>query len=114
MTERINELKALIETLDAESPLRKSLEDALNAELKRQAEAEAAKASQEAESQFTDENEEEEESRGTSSSSDILDGITSKIDELLEDDEFIAASAGFLLGAVTIGAGALAVSALKK
>ena len=48
MTERINELKAMIETLDAGSPPRKSLEDALNAELKCKAEAEAkAKAEEE-------------------------------------------------------------------
>ena len=47
MTERIIELKAMIETLDAGSPPRKSLEDALNAELKCKAEAEANQAAQE-------------------------------------------------------------------
>ena len=57
---------------------------------------------------------EDNEESSTASSSKFLDDITDKLDDLLNDDEFIDASADFLLGAVTIGAGALFVSALKK
>jgi len=129
MTDKINELKSLIDNLEAESPLRKQLEEALADELKRQAE-EASKDT-ETESQQTEE--ESQESDGPRPSLDDLDKlneklkekleqlekdnpstIVGKLEKLMEDDEFITASAGFVLGAATIGLGALAFSALKK
>lgn len=116
MTDNISELKALIETLAKDSSLRKSLEEVLRAELKRKAEEEAqsqAGDNEDNEEEVEDEDDQDEEP-GDDKPSEVLDSITEKLDELLQDDEFIAASAGFLLGAVTVGLGALAVSALRK
>lgn len=119
MTDKIDELKRLLETLVKDSSLRESLEEALKSGLKHIAEEEARATADEAPQGQTSENEDDgdaddaEETCGDHST-EILDGITEKLDELLQDDEFITASAGFLLGAVSVGLGALAVSALKK
>ena len=117
MTDKINELKALIETLTEDSPLRQQLQEALDAELNRNAKAaEEAKPAEEAnaaEDKGSDAaSEETDDDRGSPSG--ILDGLTEKLDELMNDDEFITAAAGFVLGAATIGVSALALSALKK
>ena len=133
MTDKINELKALIETLDENSPLRKRLQDALDAELKRKAMEEANNVQQSTESQEekdTEENDAEEESSDTSDDWKDLEeklkamsekleeegpsSITGKLEKLMENDEFITASAGFVLGAAVTGLSALAISALKK
>ena len=133
MTDKINELKALIETLDENSPLRKRLQDALDAELKRKAMEEANNVQQSTESQEekdTEENDAEEESSDTSDDWKDLEEklkamsekleeefqsyITGKLEKLMENDEFITASAGFVLGAAVTGLSALAISALKK
>ena len=133
MTDKINELKALIETLDENSPLRKRLQDALDAELKRKAMEEASNVQQSTESQEekdTEENDAEEESSDTSDDWKDLEeklkamsekleeefpsSITGKLEKLMENDEFITASAGFVLGAAVTGLSALAISALKK
>ena len=129
MTEKINELKSLIETLAEDSPLRKQLQDALDAELARKkaatenTEAQAADKAEESDKDF------KEESKSTLDELKELDekldemlkelddepsGITGKLEKLMEDDEFITAAAGFVLGAAAVGLGALAFSALKK
>lgn len=129
MTDKIKELKSLIDNLEAESPLRKQLEEALAAELKRQAE----EASKDMGTESKQAEGESQESDGHRPSLDDLDKlneklkeqleqlekdnpstIVGKLEKLMEDDEFITASAGFVLGAATIGLGALAFSALKK
>ena len=103
--------------------------EALAAELKRQAE----EASKDTETKSQQTEEESQESDGHRPSLDDLDKlneklkekleqlekdnpstIVGKLEKLMEDDEFINASAGFVLGAATIGLGALAFSALKK
>ena len=40
--------------------------------------------------------------------------IGQRIEELFNDDEFITAAAGFVLGAAAVGVGALLISAMKK
>ena len=134
MTDKINELKALIETIDENSPLRKQLQDALDAELKRTAEEAADNAKQATESKEentdTEESDAEEESSDTPNDWKDLEEklkaisekleeeypstITGKLEKLLENDEFITASAGFVLGAAVTGLSALAISVLKK
>ena len=133
MTDKINELKALIETLAEDSPLRKQLQDALDAELERKAKEAANAAQQNTESQ--DENTDKDEGEEASSHSTLDDWkaleeklkamsdrleeecpstITGKLEKLMEDEEFITASAGFVLGAAVTGLSALAISVLKK
>lgn len=90
MEDKINELKKLIDSLEEDSPLRKQLEKTLNEELKRLAEEKAK----------TDDKDEM--TNPASSMPGILDGIGEKIGELLENETFVAASAGFLLGAATV------------
>ena len=134
MTDKINELKALIETLAEDSPLRKQLQDALDGELKRKAkEAEAAsnqKASESQEESSDQGDDAEEGSHPTLDDWKALEEklktmcdkleeecpstITGKLEKLMEDEEFITASAGFVLGAAVTGLSALAISALKK
>ena len=126
MTDKINELKTLIETLAEDSPLRKQLQEALNAELERMAKEAAEKAEQ----AKTEEKKEDSEQK-TDNLDDLkqLDeklegilkgmgeessGILDKLEELMDNEEFITASAGFVLGAVVTGLSALAVSALRK
>lgn len=130
MTDKIKELQALIETLAANSPLRKQLEEALNAELKRKAEEAEKAAAQTQASENSDEadkvnkdsqdplsdlkalNEKLEEMlKGMDDAPNTLKG---KLEALMENDEFITASAGFVLGAAAVGLGTLAVCALKK
>ena len=141
MADKINELKDLIETLAEDSPLRKQLQDALNAELKREAQ-EAGTASQQAEepaskqaAESQEENTDNADEPGEESHSTLNDWkaleeklkamsekleeecpstITGKLEKLMEDEEFITASAGFVLGAAVTGLGALAICALKK
>ncbi|MBQ7649988.1 MAG: hypothetical protein IJS15_03465 [Victivallales bacterium] len=133
MTDKINELKALIETLAEDSPLRKQLQDALDAELKRKAKEAANAAQENTESQ--DENTDKDDGEEASSHSTLDDWkaleeklkamsdrleeecpstITGKLEKLMEDEEFITASAGFVLGAAVTGLSALAISMLKK
>ena len=136
MTDKIKELKALIETLAEDSPLRKKLQDALDAELKRMAtgdeqptqETQAEQNSGEdsvSDAEFRSSLDElrklidklvkeqkkptEEQTEGGDSSSPLDD-----LEKLVEDDEFISASAGFVLGLAVAGIGALAISSLKK
>lgn len=157
--DNIDELNHLIESLEADSPLRESLKKALSEELERLAEVAEAKAGEwQEKAQAALENalraeepvsrEEDnakdktagqpekstvagnqaDESQGRAQAATekrqvndepagqagLLGGFTDKLDELLEDDEFITASAGFLLGAATVGMAALAISLLKK
>lgn len=133
MTDKINELKALIETLAEDSPLRKQLQDALDGELRRKAkEAEdasnQASASQEESADKGDDAKEGSHStlddwkaleEKLKSMSDKLEEeypstITGKLEKLMEDEEFITASAGFVLGAAVTGLSALAICALKR
>ena len=134
MTDKINELKALIETLAEDSPLRKQLQNALDEELKRKAQAEAENASsQAAESQEENADNGEDAEKGSHTTLDDLKAlneklqgmldemekenpstITGKLEKLMEDDEFITASAGFVLGAAVTGLSALAICALRK
>lgn len=130
MTDKTNELKDLIETLAEDSPLRKQLQDALNAELERMAQ-EAEKTAEQAAAQEAEKTAAEGDDSGPSLDdlkklNEKLEGmlkemeesnpstITGKLEKLMEDDEFITASAGFVLGAAVAGLGALAVSLLKK
>ena len=129
MTDKINELKALIETLDADSPLRKQLQEALDAELNRKAK-EAENANEPQAEQDSSAAEEEEKHKSTLDELKDLDAklqgmldelekenpssITGKLEKLMEDDEFITAAAGFVLGAAVTGISALAISTLKK
>ena len=112
MNDKIDELKKLIETLDENSPLRAQLEAALEAEIKRKAEAEAAEAaasqSEASEEAVSDEKESDEGCDGP------FGDILHKLEDLMEDEEFITASAGFVLGAAAVGLGVLGASVLKK
>ena len=133
MTDKINALKALIETLAEDSPLRKQLQDALDGELRRKAE-EAEDASNHA-SASPEESADKGDDAGEGSHStpddwktleeklkamsDKLEEecpstITGKLEKLMEDEEFITASAGFVLGAAVTGLSALAICALKR
>ncbi|MBQ7178370.1 MAG: hypothetical protein IJS08_13225 [Victivallales bacterium] len=133
MTEKINELKALIETLAEDSPLRKQLQDALDAELKRKAQEKENASQQAAEPQEENTNQEDEKDEDVhnpfhewkgleeklKAMSEKLEeecpsSITGKLEKLMEDEEFITASAGFVLGAAVTGLSVLAISALKK
>ena len=133
MTDKINELKALIETLAEDSPLRKQLQDALDGELRRKAK-EAEDASNQA-SEPQEESADKGDDAGEGSHSTLDDWktieeklkamsdkleeecpstITGKLEKLMEDEEFITASAGFVLGAAVTGLSALAICALKR
>lgn len=133
MTDKINALKALIETLAEDSPLRKQLQDALDGELRRKAkEAEdASNQASESQEESADKGDDAGEgSHGTlddwktleeklKAMSDKLEEecpstITGKLEKLMEDEEFITASAGFVLGAAVTGLSALAICALKR
>lgn len=133
MTDKINELKALIETLAEDSPLRKQLQDALDGELSRNAkEAEdASNQASESQEESADKGDDAEEGSHSTlddwkaleeklkSMSDKLEEecpstITGKLEKLMEDEEFITASAGFVLGAAVTGLSALAICALKR
>jgi len=136
MTDKINELKTLIETLAEDSPLRKQLQDALETELKRMAKGDEQPAQETQDGQksggdkasddnvrspldelkkLLDEmkNEQkkptEEQTEGGDSSSPLDD-----LEKLAENDEFITASAGFVLGLAVAGIGALVFSSLRK
>ncbi len=69
---------------------------------------------QEAEDEGTKTTEDESSDDNDSYTSDSSSSFSSKIDELLNDDEFITASAGFVLGAAVVGLAALTISVLKK
>ncbi len=136
MEDRIDELKKLIVTLEEDSPLRKQLEEALAAEIERKAAAESeASANQSTanapkeeppkteestdeseQPQTNDSNDEESTKNGKKSSNpfDGLDTIVEKLDELMENEEFITASAGFVLGAAAVGLCVLGLNVLKK
>ena len=133
MTEKIDELKKLIETLAEDSPLRKQLQEALEAEMKRtedEAEKNADQTAEKAEESTSDTEKKEEEPNITLDDLKKLNErleeqlkemeeanpstITGKLEKLMEDDEFITASAGFVLGAAVTGISALAISLLRK
>ena len=133
MTDKINELKTLIETLAEDSPLRKQLQDALDGELRRKAKEAEAASNQASESQEESADKGDDAGEGSHSTlddwktleeklkamSDKLEEecpstITGKLEKLMEDEEFITASAGFVLGAAVTGLSALAICALKR
>ena len=133
MTDKINELKALIETLAEDSPLRKQLQDALDGELRRKAKEAEAASNQASESKEESSDKGDDAGEGSHSTlddwktleeklkamSDKLEEecpstITGKLEKLMEDEEFITASAGFVLGAAVTGLSALAICALKR
>ena len=131
MTDKIKELKALIENLEADSPLRKQLEEALEAELKREAENASKTDAGQTEGDQTD-NADKESDDSQSNLDDLKklnekleemleqlekenpSTLTGKLEKLMEDDEFITASAGFVLGAAFAGLSAVAISMLGK
>lgn len=136
MTDKINELKALIEAIAEDSPLRKQLQNALDEEMGRMGEktdgvsgessapdaeeasaAESVAGTEESAPPTSEEQEEiiknletalEEMEKSNPST------LTGKLEKLMEDDEFITASAGFVLGAAVTGLSALAICALKR
>ena len=113
MDDKIDELKSLTEKLDAESPLRRQLEEALAEELKRKAEAAAAEEQEkEADGEEAADDASEEDDRGEKGG--ILGDLEGKLEKLANNDEFITAAAGFVLGAAAVGLGALAASVLRK
>ena len=119
MTDKINELKALIETLAEDSPLRKQLQDVLDAEMKRKAEEQKEEGAdnETGKSEYTLDDLKKLDERLEEMLKEMGEeptGIIGKLEELMDDDEFITASAGFVLGAMVTGLGALAFSALKK
>lgn len=133
MTDKINELKALIETLAEDSPLRKQLQDALDGELRRKAKEAEDASNQASESQKESADKGDDAEEGSHSTlddwktleeklkamSDKLEEecpstITGKLEKLMEDEEFITASAGFVLGAAVTGLSTLAICALKR
>ena len=133
MTEKINELKALIETLAEDSPLRMQLQDALDGELRRKAKEAEDASNQASESQEESADKGDDAEEGSHSTlddwktleeklkamSDKLEEecpstITGNLEKLMEDEEFITASAGFVLGAAVTGLSALAICALKR
>ena len=107
MNEKIEELKKLIGTLDENSPLRAQLEAALREE---QARLEAQAAKQDTPNEEPTAGDQPSSSEPRDPSSELID----KIDDLMQDDEFVSGLAGFLLGAATIGLGALAMSSIRK
>lgn len=107
MNEKIEELKKLIGTLDENSPLRAQLEAALREEQAR-LEAQAAK------QDTPDEEPTASDQPASSEPRDPISELIDKIDDLMQDDEFVSGLAGFLLGAATIGLGALALSSIRK
>ena len=107
MNEKIEELKKLIGTLDENSPLRAQLEAALREE---QARLEAQAAKQDP----PDEDPTASDQPASSEPRDPISELIDKIDDLMQDDEFVSGLAGFLLGAATIGLGALAMSSIRK
>ena len=133
MTDKINAFKALIETLAEDSPLRKQLQDALDGELRRKAKEAEDASNQASESQEESADKGDDAGEGSHSTlddwktleeklkamSDKLEEecpstITGKLEKLMEDEEFITASAGFVLGAAVTGLSALAICALKR
>ena len=133
MTDKINALKDLIETLAEDSPLRKQLQDALDGELRRKAKEAEDASNQASESQEESADKGDDAGEGSHSTlddwktleeklkamSDKLEEecpstITGKLEKLMEDEEFITASAGFVLGAAVTGLSALAICALKR
>ncbi len=121
MEEKINELKKLIETLAKDSSLRKKMEKALAEELSRKAEASESSGGTHGNNDegAHEEPDETKEAEGDSSESshsgfEIPSDIGQRIEELFNDDEFITAAAGFVLGAAAVGVGTLLISTIKK
>ena len=127
MEDKLNEMKQLIEEMEEDSPLRKALLELLAAEMSRHdgdggahddpvndgdpqdgSDEGEGKAQDEAEDPDADQPDDEKDTEEPRKE------LSEKLSDLLEDDEFIAASIGFLIGAVTVGAGAMLVSALRK
>jgi len=114
MNDKINELKTLIDTLETDSPLRKQLEEALAAELKRKAEAEAEAAAKEETAKEEADDDAAEDDDSEDDAGGVFGDLKEKLEGLADNDEFITAAAGFVLGAAAVGLGALAATALKK
>ena len=133
MTDKTKALNALIDTLAEDSPLRKQLQDALDGELRRKAKEAEDASNQASESQEESADKGDDAGEGSHSTlddwktleeklkamSDKLEEecpstITGKLEKLMEDEEFITASAGFVLGAAVTGLSALAICALKR
>ena len=110
MNDKIQELKKLIETLEADSPLRHQLEDALKAEEARRADEEQA---EEARAEKQEQTQAPEESDGKKRIFDAIDEVIDKLDDLMQDDEFVSGLAGFVLGAVVAGLGVAAMNGVK-
>lgn len=113
MNEKIEELKRLIATLEENSPLRAQLEAALQEEEARLAEAQAATQEQPTDQEQPAEEPKDEAPRQEAPGN-AVEELIDKIDDLMQDDEFVSGLAGFLLGAATIGLGALAMSSIRK
>ena len=120
MADKLDDLKAMIDTLDENSSLRKALEKVVYAEQTHRTDDETAPAAEAPEQEFAEEeNKADDTPEAVDASSnvepsDFLEDLKDNFGKLLDDDTFISTSAGFLLGAAVVGLGALTFSSLKK
>ena len=129
MEDKLDELKQLIDSLATDSPLRKELEKVMEGSIAKKLEVTADEQSaltdetpgesrQEDEAQQMDKHEEDQmggqENDGSEEQENFFDRLKDNIENVMEDDEFITAAAGFVLGAMVVGVGATLVAAMKK
>ena len=125
MDDKINDLKQLIECLAEDSPLREELNKVLEAATTGQTEPSATEPSETMDENHSEntieeetqqDNKPEDEKRDDDEQYDesTFDRLKDNMENLLKDNEFITAAAGFVLGAVVVGLGATLVAAMKK
>ena len=118
MNDKLEELKNLIASLEEDSPLRDQLEAALKTEEERLAEESSkAEGTPEDTAPKTEDAQAEATDTRTDDSNTILgalDNVINKIDDLMQDDEFVSGVAGFVLGAAVVGLGVVGLDAIKR
>ena len=124
MEDKINELKQLIGSLAEDSSLRRELEKVLESTMAKKPEPtdepsepmddKQAESKMEEEEQTVNQTDEEKTEEENKDDENPFDYLKNNLENLMEDNEFITAAAGFVLGAVVVGLGATLVSVLRK
>ena len=120
MEDKIEELKQLIGSLAEDSSLRRGLEKVMESTADKKPEAVADETSEPMEDNHAERKIEEEEQPGNKTDEEkndeenVFDSLKDNLENLMEDNEFITAAAGFVLGAMVVGLGATLVSVMRK
>ena len=120
MEDKIEELKQLIGSLAEDSSLRRELEKVMESSTEKKPKAVANEPSEPMDDNHAESKIEEKEQPDNKTDEEktdeenVFDSLKYNLENLLEDNEFITAAAGFVLGAVVVGLGATLVSVMRK